>query len=93
MMLTMMITMMKMGKIPLKSDDNDDDNNDVNKDDNRKKYLSKAMTTMRKVWQVRTTVVRGWRRRGKRKAYLKKSGYIFLYVFHFFGFHSTFSIF
>ena len=35
------------------------------------KYLSKAMTTMRKVWQVRTTVVRGWRRHGKRNAYLK----------------------
>ena len=28
--------------------------------------LSKAMATIRKVWQVRTTVVNGWRSRGKR---------------------------
>ena len=44
---------------------NEDDSNELDR------HLSKAMTTMRKVWQVRTTVVRGWSRRGKRNAYLK----------------------
>ena len=46
-------------------------------DDN---HLSKAMPTMRKVWQVRTTVVRGWRRRGNRKAYLRRICFVFLYL-------------
>ena len=46
-------------------------------DDN---HLSKAMPTMRKVWQVRTTVVRGWRRRGNRNAYLRRICLIFLYL-------------
>ena len=35
---------------------------------------------MRKVWQVRTTVVRGWRRRGNRNAYLRRICLIFLYL-------------
>ena len=43
-------------------------------------HLSKAMPTMRKVWQVRTTVVRGWRRRGNRKAYLRRICFVFLYL-------------
>ena len=62
---------------------NEDDSNELDR------HLSKAMTTMRKVWQVRTTVVRGWSRRGKRNAYLKMIFFIFMVIFYsyFYSFH------